>query len=230
MLFPLWKLQKKNSNLVASYDILLSKAEKTFFEHFYHLKHCMKQFYINMKIHKNPMAAWVLVQLFLFVVVLSKAFQYGLILKWNLSLSLCLPTFQDSCQVLQAMKDLDELAQNVKLFMANAGSMSTNINTEHSILVFHEWLMDLKDNLVSDFPMSLFWTFWSLSCPTISSNLMICFWEKSTLRQIPAPPNHFAQVEVIFVNEKKEHSANVTGIFTNTNFELTFTPRQAISS
>jgi hypothetical protein len=54
------------------------------------------------------------------------------------------------------MKDLDELAQNVKLFMANAGSMSTNINTEHSILVFHEWLMDLKDNLVSDFPMSLF--------------------------------------------------------------------------
>jgi hypothetical protein len=29
------------------------------------------------------------------------------------------------------------------------------------------------------------------------------FWEKSTLRQIPAPPDHFAQVEVIFVNEKK---------------------------
>jgi hypothetical protein len=27
--------------------------------------------------------------------------------------------------------------------------------------------------------------------------------EKSTLRQIPAPPDHFAQVEVIFVNEKK---------------------------
>jgi hypothetical protein len=53
-------------------------------------------------------------------------------------------------------------------------------------------------------------------------------WEKSTLRQIPAPPDHFAQVEVIFVNEKKEHSASVTGILTN--FELTFAPRRAISS
>ena len=28
-------------------------------------------------------------------------------------------------------------------------------------------------------------------------------WEKSTLRQIPAPPDHFAQVEDFFVNEKK---------------------------
>jgi hypothetical protein len=54
------------------------------------------------------------------------------------------------------MKDLDELAQNAKLFTANAGSMYTNINTEHSILVFYEWLMDLKDNHLSDFPMPLF--------------------------------------------------------------------------
>ncbi len=56
-------------------------------------------------------------------------------------------------------------------------------------------------------------------------------WYKSTgERQIPAPPDHFAQVEVIFVSEKKEHSANVTGILANTNFELTFAPRRAISS
>jgi hypothetical protein len=54
--------------------------------------------------------------------------------------------------------------------------------------------------------------------------------EKSTLRQIPAPPDHFAQVEVIFVNEKKRTLANVTGIIANTNFELTFAPRRAISS
>jgi hypothetical protein len=54
--------------------------------------------------------------------------------------------------------------------------------------------------------------------------------EKSTLLQIPSPPDHFAQVEAIFVNEKKEHSANVTGILANTNFELTFAPRRAISS
>jgi hypothetical protein len=55
------------------------------------------------------------------------------------------------------------------------------------------------------------------------------FWEKSTLHQIPAPPDHFAQVEVIFVNEKKEHLANVTGILANMNFELTFMPRRASS-
>jgi hypothetical protein len=32
----------------------------------------------------------------------------------------------------------------------------TNINTEHGIQVFHEWLMDLNDDLPSDFPMPLF--------------------------------------------------------------------------
>ena len=34
--------------------------------------------------------------------------------------------------------------------------MYTNINTEHGIQIFHEWLMDSKDDLPSDFPMSLF--------------------------------------------------------------------------
>jgi hypothetical protein len=56
------------------------------------------------------------------------------------------PTYvQDSYQVLQEMKDFDELPQNVKLFTAHMVSMYTNINTEHGIQVFHEWLMDLKD-------------------------------------------------------------------------------------
>jgi hypothetical protein len=34
--------EKELKTLVASYDYLLSKAEKTYFEHFYHLNHCMK--------------------------------------------------------------------------------------------------------------------------------------------------------------------------------------------
>jgi hypothetical protein len=54
-------------------------------------------------------------------------------------------------------------------------------------------------------------------------------WEKSTLRQIPAPPDHFVQVEDFLSMRKKEHSANVTGILANTNFELTFAPRRASS-
>jgi predicted DNA-binding protein YlxM (UPF0122 family) len=48
--------KKELKTLVASYDNLLSKPEKTYFECFYHLNHHMKQFYINMKIHKNPMS------------------------------------------------------------------------------------------------------------------------------------------------------------------------------
>jgi hypothetical protein len=47
--------EKELKTLVASYDYLLSKAEKTYFEHFYYLNHFMTQFYITMKIHKNPM-------------------------------------------------------------------------------------------------------------------------------------------------------------------------------
>jgi hypothetical protein len=54
------------------------------------------------------------------------------------------------------MKDLDELPHNVRLFTADTVSMYTNINTEQGIQVFHECLMDLKDDLPSDFPMPLF--------------------------------------------------------------------------
>jgi hypothetical protein len=35
-------------------------------------------------------------------------------------------------------------------------------------------------------------------------------WEKSTLRQIPAPPDHFAQVEDFFVNEKKKNTRQMS--------------------
>ncbi len=54
------------------------------------------------------------------------------------------------------MKDIDKLPQNVRLFTADAVSMYININTEHGIQVFHERLLDLKDELLSDFPMPLF--------------------------------------------------------------------------
>jgi hypothetical protein len=44
----------------------------------------------------------------------------------------------------------------MQILSADAASMNTNINTEHGIQVFHEWLMDVKDELMSDFPMPLF--------------------------------------------------------------------------
>jgi hypothetical protein len=44
--------EKEHKTLVASYDNLLSKAEKTYFECFYHLNHHMKQFYITS--HEDP--------------------------------------------------------------------------------------------------------------------------------------------------------------------------------
>jgi hypothetical protein len=47
--------EKELKTLIASDDYLVSKAEKTYFECFYHLNHHMKQFYINKKINKNPM-------------------------------------------------------------------------------------------------------------------------------------------------------------------------------
>jgi hypothetical protein len=67
------------------------------------------------------------------------------------------PTYvQDSYQVLREMKDLNELPHNARLITANEVSMYTYINTKHGIQVFCEWLMDLKDDLPSDFPMTLF--------------------------------------------------------------------------
>ena len=135
--------EKELKTLVASYDYLLSKAEKTYFEHFYHLNHHMKQFYITMKIHKNPMGTRPIVSC---CGSFIEGFLTWLDFKMK-SLIKFVPTYvQDSYQqVLREMKDFDELPQNVRLFTAHMVSMYTNINTEHGIQVFHEWLMDLKD-------------------------------------------------------------------------------------
>jgi hypothetical protein len=81
------------------------------------------------------------------------------------------------------MKDLDELPHNARLFTADVVSMYTNINTKHGIQVFREWLINLKDDLPSDFLMPLFLRSLRLSCPRISSNLMICFFVKKEVQQ-----------------------------------------------
>jgi hypothetical protein len=145
--------EKEIKTLVASYDYLLSKAEKTYFECFYHLNHHMKQFYITMKIDKNPMGTRPIVSCCGSFV---EGFSIWLDFKMK-SLIKFVPTYvQDSYQVLRELKDLDELPHNARLFTADAVSIYTNINTEHGIQVFHEWLMDLKDDLPSDFPTPLF--------------------------------------------------------------------------
>ena len=109
--------EKELKTLVASYDYLLSKAEKTYFECFYHLNHCMKQFYITMKIHKNPMGTRPIVSC-------GGSFIEGFLIWLDFkmkSLIKFVPTYvQDSYQVLQEMKDLDKLPHNVRLFTANA--------------------------------------------------------------------------------------------------------------
>jgi predicted DNA-binding protein YlxM (UPF0122 family) len=145
--------EKELKTLVTSYDYLLSKAEKTYFEHFYHLNYCMTQFFITMKIHKNPMGTHPIVSC---CDSFIEGFSIWLDFKMK-SLIKFVPTYvQDSYQVLREMKDLDKLPHNVRLFTANVVSMYTNINTKHGIQVFREWLMDLKDDLPSDFPMPLF--------------------------------------------------------------------------
>jgi hypothetical protein len=136
--------EKELKTLVASYDYLLSKAEKTYFECFYHLNHHMKQFYITMKIHKNPMGTRPIVSC---CGSFIESFSIWLDFKMK-SLIKFVPTYvQDSYQVLQEFKDLNELPHNARLFTADAVSMYTNINTEHGVQVFHEWLTDLKDDL-----------------------------------------------------------------------------------
>ncbi len=107
--------------LVASYDYLLSKAEKTYFECFYHLNHCMKQFYITMKIHKDPMSTHTI------ICSCCGSFIKGFAIWLNfkmISLFKFVPTYvQNSYQVLQEMKDLDKLPRHARLFTANTVSV-----------------------------------------------------------------------------------------------------------
>jgi hypothetical protein len=103
--------EKELKTLVASYDYLLSKAEKTYFELFYHLNHRMKQFYITMKIHKNPMGTCPIVSC-------CGSFIEGFLIWLDFkmkSLIEFVPTFvQDSYQVLREMKDLNKLLHNAR--------------------------------------------------------------------------------------------------------------------
>jgi hypothetical protein len=92
-----------------------------------------------MKIHKNPMGTRPIVSC---CGSFTEGFSIWLDFKMK-SLIKFVPTYvQDSYQVLRELKALDELPHNARLFTADAVSMYTNINTQHGIQVFHEWLMD----------------------------------------------------------------------------------------
>jgi hypothetical protein len=89
--------EKELKTLVASYDNLLSKAEKTYFECFYHLNHHMKQCYITMKIHKDPMSTYPIVSCYGSFI---KGFSIWLNFKMKSLIKFVPTNVQDSYQVL----------------------------------------------------------------------------------------------------------------------------------
>jgi hypothetical protein len=63
---------------------------------------------------------------------------------------------RDSYHLLKELKNMERLPPNAWLFMCNAVSMYTNINTKHAVSMFMKWIEEHSDELPPTFPKVLF--------------------------------------------------------------------------
>jgi hypothetical protein len=120
----------------------LTEAENTFFRRNANLKHRLPQFYITIKIHKNPYKTRPIVSCVgSFLHAFSKWVDSHLqkLLPFN-------PTYvRDTQHLINDLKHLQNLPCNAKLFTCDAESMYTNINHLHGIETIKKWLEDFSE-------------------------------------------------------------------------------------
>jgi hypothetical protein len=127
----------------------LTEAENTYFRRNANLKHRLPQFYITIKVHKQPYKTRPIVSC---VGSFLNAFS-----KWaDTQLQKLLPSnptyTRDTSHVLQDLKPLKNLPNKAKLFTCDAESMYTNINNTHGIEIIGKWLIDYSNDVPENFP------------------------------------------------------------------------------
>jgi len=127
----------------------LTEAENTYFRRNANLTHRLPQFYITIKIHKNPYKTRPIVSCIgSFLNAYSKWIDSHL-----QQLVIHNPTYiKDTQNILQDLQKLKNLPTNAKLFTCDAESMYTNINSIHGPSIIEKWIEEYPHNIPQNFP------------------------------------------------------------------------------
>jgi hypothetical protein len=138
---------------VLQYRDSLTEAENLYFQRAAKLEHRLPQFYLTIKVHKQPWKTRPIIRrIGSYLNVFSKWLDYRF--KELIAFS---PTYiKDSFQVLQELKAISQLPPNAKLFTCDAVSMYTNIDSTHGIQVITTWIEEYQDEIPTNFPKELF--------------------------------------------------------------------------
>ena len=164
----------------------LTAAENTYFIRAANLKYRIPQFYLTIKVHKQPWKTRPIVSCInSYLNVFSKWLDYRF-----KELIIYSPTYiKDSFQVLKELKHL-QLPPNAKLFTCDAVSMYTNIDSSQGIQAISDWIEEYNEEITPDFPSALFLevlkivmthnvfqlddTFWLQTCGTSMGTSCAC--------------------------------------------------------
>lgn len=130
----------------------LTEHEQTYFNRCFKLDHRTPQFYTTPKVHKSPWKTRPIVSTVNSIM--------GYLSKWvdrqlQKVVHLCPAYLKDSKSLLDDLSSLDNLPPTAFFVIADAVSMYTNIDTQHSITSLREWLTRHKSELPHQFPTAM---------------------------------------------------------------------------
>lgn len=139
-------------DLIATYSEYLTANEKTYFERSFKRRARIPQFYITPKVHKTPYKTRPIVSC-----INSRL---GYLSKWvdrklQTVANLCPAYLKDSQSLIAKLKLLGKLPPTAIIITADAVSMYTNIDTDHSIKTLKDWFQLHKADLPQGFPTNM---------------------------------------------------------------------------
>jgi hypothetical protein len=139
-------------DIITNHRHSLAPHEATYFKRVFQLECRTPQFYITPKVHKSPWKTRPIVS--------CVNSTLGYLSKWidrqlQKVVHLCPGYLKDSTTLLNKLKEMDILTATTVMIVADAVSMYTNINTEHSIHILKEWLDLHQADLPKGFPTTM---------------------------------------------------------------------------
>jgi hypothetical protein len=140
------------SSIIHAFRHYLEDREQTYFKRALQLECRLPQFYITPKVHKTPWKTRPIVS--------CVHSTLGYLSKWidrqlQKVVHLCPGYLRDSADLLQKLQQMDPLSATTVIFVADAVSMYTNIDTTHNIETLKAWLKLHKAELPPGFPISM---------------------------------------------------------------------------